>query len=91
MENDSWKILWGVTIQTDHVTEARRPDMVIIDKTQNEWKIIDLKYPFDSRNKEREKDEMKSYSDLMGYASESNPCSSRCIRSNTKEIKAAIE
>ena len=43
MENDSWKILWGVTIQTDHVTEARRPDMVIIDKTQNECKIIDLK------------------------------------------------
>ena len=32
VENDSWKI-WDFTIQTDHVIEARRPDMVIIDKT----------------------------------------------------------
>ena len=38
MENDSSKILWDVTIQTDHVTEARRHDMVIIDKTDNEYK-----------------------------------------------------
>ena len=36
MENDSWKIFWDVTIQTDQVIEARRPDMVIIDKTKNE-------------------------------------------------------
>ena len=41
---------------------------------------------------------MKGYSDLnlrieenMRYASDSNPCSSRCIRNNTKEIKAAVE
>ena len=27
----------------------------------------------------------------MGDASESNSCSSRCIRSNTKEIKAVVE
>ena len=31
-ENDSWKILWDFTIETDHVTEARRPDMVIKDQ-----------------------------------------------------------
>ena len=42
MENDSWKILWDVTIQTDHVIEARRPDMVIINKTEKECKIIDF-------------------------------------------------
>ena len=33
VENDSWKILWDVTLQTDYVHEARRPDMVIIDKS----------------------------------------------------------
>ena len=27
----------------------------------------------------------------MGYASENNPCSSRCIKNDTKEIKAAVE
>ena len=42
MENDSWKILWDVTIQTDHVIEARRPDMEIINKTEKECKIIDF-------------------------------------------------
>ena len=33
LENDSWKILWDFTIQTDHVIGARIPVMVIIDKT----------------------------------------------------------
>ena len=64
VENDSWKILWDFTIQTDHVIEARRRDMVIIDKTKNECKIIDFACPFDSRIEEREKDKMKDYSGL---------------------------
>ena len=55
MENNSWKILWHVTIQTDHVIKARRPDMVIIDKTKNECKIIDFACPFGGRIEEREK------------------------------------
>ena len=63
VENDSWKILWDFTIQTDHVIEARRPDIVIIDKTKNECKIIDFACPFDGRIEEREKDKMKGYND----------------------------
>ena len=55
MENNSWKILWHVTIQTDHVIKARRPDMVIIDKTKNECKIIDFACLFGGRIEEREK------------------------------------
>ena len=54
MENDSWKILWDFTIQTNHFIEARRTDMVIIDKTKNECKTIDFACPFDSRIEERE-------------------------------------
>ena len=34
VENDTWKTLWVVTIQIDHVIEAGRPDTVIIDKTK---------------------------------------------------------
>ena len=64
MENDSWKTLWDFTIQTDHVIEARRPDMVKIDKTKNECKMIDFPCPFDSRIEEREKDKMKGYNNL---------------------------
>ena len=56
VENDSRKILWDVTIQTDHVIEARRPDTMIIDKTKNQCKIIDFACHFDSRIEEREKD-----------------------------------
>ena len=61
MENASSKILWDVTIQTDNVIEARRPDMVIIEKTKNECKINDFACPFCSRIEEREKDKMKGY------------------------------
>ena len=35
VENHSWEILWDVKIQTDHVIEARRPNVVIIYKTKN--------------------------------------------------------
>ena len=64
VENDSWKILSDGTIQTDHVIEARRLDMVQIDKTNNECKIIDLACPFDKRIEEKEKDKIKGYNDL---------------------------
>ena len=64
VENDSWKILQHVTIQADHAIDTRRSDMVIIEKTKNECKIIDFACPFDSRNEEREKDKMKGYNNL---------------------------
>ena len=70
--------------------------MVIIDKTKNKFKIIDFACPFDSRAEETEKDKTKGYNNLerelkKTYASEGNLCSSRCIRNNTKEIKAVVE
>ena len=47
-----------------NVIEARRPDMVIIDKTKCECKIIDFTCLSDSRIEGREKDKMKGYVDL---------------------------
>ena len=64
VENHTWKILSDVTIQTDHVIEARRPDMVIIDKNKNEYKIIDVACPFDRRIKGKVKNRMKGYNNL---------------------------
>ena len=61
MENDSWKTLWDIMIQTDHVIEARRPDMAKIGKTKNECKIMDFACPFDGRIEERENNKMKGY------------------------------
>ena len=63
MENDAWKI-WDVAIQTDHIIEARRPDMVIIDKTKDESKIIEFACPFHSRIEKGEKDKIKGYNNL---------------------------
>ena len=30
--NEDYKILWNFSIQTDHVIEAGRPDLVVVDK-----------------------------------------------------------
>ena len=43
------------SIQTDHVTEARRPDLVVVDKERS-CKIIEFAVPGDSRIEEKEED-----------------------------------
>ena len=42
LENEDYKISWDFIIQTDHVTEAQRPDLVAVDKKERICKIIDL-------------------------------------------------
>ena len=56
LENEDYKILWDFSIQTDHVIEARRPDLVVVDKKERSCKIIDFAVPGDSRIEEKEKD-----------------------------------
>ena len=34
LENEDDKILWDFSIQTDHVIEAQRPDLVAVDKKE---------------------------------------------------------
>ena len=52
------------SIQTDHVIEAWRPDLVVVDKKERSCKIIDTAVPGDSRIEEREKDKIEKYQDL---------------------------
>ena len=42
-------------IQSDHVIEAQRPDLVIVDKIERSCRIIDFAVPGDSRIEEKEK------------------------------------
>ena len=56
LENEDYKILWDFSIQTDHVIEARRPDLVVVDRKERSCKIIDFAVPGDSRIEEKEKD-----------------------------------
>ena len=54
LENEDYKIWWDFSIQPNHVIEARRPDLVVVDK-ERICKIIDFALPGDSRIEEIEK------------------------------------
>ena len=59
LENEDYKILWDFSIQTDHVIEAQRPDLVVVDKKERLCKIIDFAVPGDGRIEEKEKDKVE--------------------------------
>ena len=59
LENKDYKILWDFSIQIDHVIEARRPRLVVVDKKERSCKIIDFAVPGDSRIEEKEKDKIE--------------------------------
>ena len=63
-ENEKAKILWDFTIQTDHVIQARRPDIVVKEKGLDHTWIIDIAVPGDSRIEEKEKEKIEKYQDL---------------------------
>ena len=56
--------MWEFSIQTDYVIEARRPDLVVVDKKERSYKIIDYAVPEDSRIEEKEKYKIEKYQDL---------------------------
>ena len=58
------KILWDFNIQTDRVLEARRPDIVVTDKENQETWIIDIAIPGDLRVREKELEKREKYQDL---------------------------
>ena len=47
--NENFKVLWDFTIQCDYMIEARRPDIVVVDKIKKETMIIDMAKPGDIR------------------------------------------
>ena len=64
LDNEDYKILWDFSIQTDHVVEARRPDLVVVDKKERSCQTIDFAVPGDSGIEEKEKDKVERYQDL---------------------------
>ena len=64
LENEDYKIFWDFNIQTDHVIEARKPDLSVVDKKDRSCKIIHFAVPGDSRIEEKEKDKIEKYQDL---------------------------
>ena len=65
LENDDVKLLWDFNIRTDRVIEARRPDIVLIDKKNKEAFVVDVAIPGDFRVKDKELEKMEKYQDLI--------------------------
>ena len=45
LKNEDYKMLWDFSVRTDHEIEARRPDLLIIDKNEKNCQIIDVAIP----------------------------------------------
>ena len=64
VENDKFKILWDFSIRTDNEIQARRPDLVVIDKEAMTCKIIDVAIPEDTGVQAKEDEKVQKYQDL---------------------------
>ena len=49
VENEEVKVLWDINVQCDNEIEAKRPDMILIDKKEQKGIIIDIAAPADER------------------------------------------
>ena len=58
------KLLWDFKIQTDTKVEHNKPDIVVLDKIERKYLIIDVARPFDTRVKGKEKEEIENYQEL---------------------------
>ena len=63
-ENDEYKILWYFNIQTDKVTQHRRPDTVCINKQKRDCQIIDFAIPGDQNIAIKEQEKADKYQEL---------------------------
>ena len=63
MENDKYKILWDFTVQTDHETYGRRPDVIVVQKDKNLCQII-FACPYDRRVDTKELEKIEHYQNL---------------------------
>ena len=61
LENEDDKMLWDFSIQTDHVIEARTPNLVVVDNKKRSCKITDFAVPGDSIIEGKEKDKTEKY------------------------------
>ena len=56
--------MWNFVIQCDKEIEARRSDIAVVDKVQNDVKIVDVAIPGDVRIPEKEIEKIEKYGPL---------------------------
>ena len=63
-ETDDVKLLWDFPVQNDHMIEARRPDIILVEKKKRNCVIIDISVPGDTRIVSKEEEKILKYQDL---------------------------
>ena len=58
------KGLWDINVQCENVIEASRPEIILIDKKEWKWIIINIAVPADVRVVEKERKKVQKYQDL---------------------------
>ena len=53
MEDDDVKLIWDINIQCDNVIEAKRSDLILVNKKAKSCVIIDVAIPGDCRIREK--------------------------------------
>ena len=64
LENNTHKLLWDFGVHTDHLILARRSDLIIVNKKERTYKIVDVAVPADHRIKLKECEKKGKYLDL---------------------------
>ena len=64
VEYEEVKVLWDINVQCDNVIEARRPDIILIDKKERKGIIINIAVPADVRVGGKEREKVEKYQDL---------------------------
>lgn len=58
------ELLWDFEVETDHHIEAKRPDLIIVDKKKKTCQIADFAVPADRRVEIKEKANREKYQGL---------------------------
>ena len=56
--------MWDFNIQSDHAIQHRRPDIVVLYKTERKCHLIDIAVPGDKRIELKEKEKIDNYIEL---------------------------
>ena len=64
VENEEIKVLWDINIQCDNLIEARRLDLIVIDKKEQKGIIIDIAVTTDVRVEAKENEKVEKCQDL---------------------------
>ena len=64
MEDDNVKLIWDIIIQCDNVIEARRPNLILVDKKVKSCVIINVAIPGDCRILEKGIAKIEKYQNL---------------------------